>query len=115
MIQSLIWYTTSFMNRQRYMLVFADATRRETTIFAAIRNNDRITNTAEMSIADQIRMASKTALTKLYSLSIEEKDIQINETKPEFDGDYTLVLFSFIKQVKRSPEQLGKKIEQTDL
>ena len=63
-----------------------------------------------MSIADQIRMASKTALEKLYSLSIEEKEIQINETKPEFEGDYTLVLFSFIKQLKKSPEQLGKEI-----
>ena len=63
-----------------------------------------------MSIADQIRMASKTALEKLYSLSIEEKDIQINETKPEFEGDYTLVHFSFIKQLKKSPEQLGKEI-----
>ena len=63
-----------------------------------------------MNIADQIRMASKTALEKLYSLSIEEKGIQINETKPEFEGDYTLVLFSFIKQLKKSPEQLGKEI-----
>jgi arginyl-tRNA synthetase len=63
-----------------------------------------------MSIADQIRMASKTALEKLYSLSLEEKEIQINETKPEFEGDYTLVLFSFIKQLKKSPEQLGKEI-----
>src|SRR5688572_30961392 len=63
-----------------------------------------------MSLADQIRMASKTALEKLYSLAIEEKDIQINETKPEFEGDYTLVLFSFIKQLKKSPEQLGKEI-----
>ena len=91
------------------MLVFADATRRETTIFASIVNNNRITN-IQMSIADQIRMASKTALEKLYSLAIEEKDIQINETKPEFEGDYTLVLFSFIKQLKRSPEHLGKEI-----
>ena len=63
-----------------------------------------------MSIADQIRMASKTVLEKLYSLSIEGKDIQINETKPEFEGDYTLVLFSFIKQLKKSPEQLGREI-----
>lgn len=63
-----------------------------------------------MSIADQIRMASKTALEKLYSLSIEEKVIQINETKPEFEGNYTLVLFPFIKQLKKSPEQLGKEI-----
>jgi arginyl-tRNA synthetase len=97
------------MNGQRYRLVFADATRRETTIFASIINNNRITN-SKMSIADQIRLSSKIALEKLYSLAIEEKDIQINETKPEFEGDYTLVLFSFIKQLKRLPEQLGKEI-----
>src|SRR6185503_6705573 len=63
-----------------------------------------------MSIADKIRMVSKTALEKLYSLSIDESNIQINETKPEFDGDYTLVLFSFIKQLRKSPDQLGKEI-----
>ena len=32
------------MNLQRYRLLFADATRRETTIFAGITNNNRITN-----------------------------------------------------------------------
>src|SRR6478735_8138283 len=63
-----------------------------------------------MSIAEQIRKASKNTLQELYSLTIDEKDIQINETKPEFEGDYTLVLFSFIKQLKKSPEQLGKEI-----
>ena len=40
-----------------------------------------------MSIAEQIRMASKKTLQELYSLTIDEKDIQINETKPEFEGD----------------------------
>ena len=63
-----------------------------------------------MNIAEQIRVASKNTLEKLYSLTIDEKNIQINETKPEFEGDYTLVLFSFIKQLKKSPEQLGKEI-----
>jgi len=63
-----------------------------------------------MNIAEQIRAASKNTLGDLYSLTIDEKDIQINETKPEFDGDYTFVLFSFIKQLKKSPEQLGKEI-----
>jgi arginyl-tRNA synthetase len=63
-----------------------------------------------MSIAEQIRKASKATLEKLYSLSIDDKNIQINETKPEFEGDYTLVLFSFLKQLKKSPEQLGKEI-----
>lgn len=63
-----------------------------------------------MNVAEQIRMASKKTLKDLYSLTIDEKIIQINETKPEFEGDYTLVLFSFIKQLKKSPEQLGKEI-----
>src|SRR6187200_1500963 len=63
-----------------------------------------------MSIAEQIRAASKNTLEKVYGLTIDEKNIQINETKPEFEGDYTLVLFSFIKQLKKSPEQLGKEI-----
>ena len=40
-------------------------------------------------------------------LSIFRTDLTVNETKPEFEGDYTLVLFSFVKQLKKSPEQLG--------
>ncbi|HEX6845696.1 MAG TPA: arginine--tRNA ligase [Chitinophagaceae bacterium] len=63
-----------------------------------------------MNTAERIRLASKNTLEQLYGLTIEEKNIQINETKPEFEGDYTLVLFSFIKQLKKSPEQLGNEI-----
>ena len=63
-----------------------------------------------MNIAEQIRAASKNTLENIYGLTIDEKNIQINETKTEFEGDYTLVLFSFIKQLKKSPEQLGKEI-----
>ena len=28
----------------------------------------------------------------------------------EFEGDYTLVLFSFLKQLKKTPEHLGNEI-----
>jgi arginyl-tRNA synthetase len=63
-----------------------------------------------MSIADQIKQVSKQAIEKLYGIIPSEKDMQLNETKPEFEGDYTLVLFSFIKQLKKPPEQLGKEI-----
>src|SRR5262245_17432906 len=63
-----------------------------------------------MNISEQIRLASKATLERLYGLVIDEKTIQINETKPEFEGDYTLVLFSFVKQLKKSPEQLGKEM-----
>ncbi len=61
-----------------------------------------------MSITEKIRSASKIALEELYGLATD--NVQINETKPEFEGDYTLVLFPFIKQLKKTPEQLGKEI-----
>ena len=63
-----------------------------------------------MGTAELIRKISKEALEELYRLVIAEKDIQVNETKPEFEGDYTLVLFPFVKQLKKSPEALGKEI-----
>ncbi|MBL7747082.1 MAG: arginine--tRNA ligase, partial [Chitinophagaceae bacterium] len=46
----------------------------------------------------------------LYNQDFAASDLTINITKPEFEGDYTLVLFSFVKQLKRSPEQLGAEI-----
>ncbi|HLF45235.1 MAG TPA: arginine--tRNA ligase, partial [Chitinophagaceae bacterium] len=63
-----------------------------------------------MNVEDQLRQAAKKAIEKLYSFPITDQDIQINDTHPEFEGDYTLVLFTFIKRLKKSPEQLGKEI-----
>lgn len=39
-----------------------------------------------------------------------EDQMVINETKPEFEGDYTLVLFPFVKILRTDPASLGKKI-----
>ena len=50
------------------------------------------------------------ALQDLYGQDFQESDLTINSTKPEFEGDYTLVLFSFVKQLKKSPELLGNEI-----
>ncbi len=50
------------------------------------------------------------ALTFLYYIAIEESAVTINETKPEFEGDYTIVLFAFTKQVRKSPDVMGKEI-----
>jgi arginyl-tRNA synthetase len=86
--------------------------REETTIFVCppLQLRRRVDNIYIMNIVEQIKQASKETIEKLYGLSLAEKDIQVNDTKPEFEGDYTLVLFSFIKQLKKSPEQLGNEI-----
>lgn len=50
------------------------------------------------------------AIEHLYAIPVVREDILLNETKPEFEGDYTLVLFSLVKKLKRAPEQLGVAI-----
>lgn len=49
-------------------------------------------------------------LNKLYGIETKASDIQVTETKPEFEGDYTVVLFSWVKQLKKSPDALGNEL-----
>lgn len=63
-----------------------------------------------MSIVNELKPVIAKAIRELYQLDISEGGLTINITKPEFEGDYTLVLFSFVKQFKKSPEQLGAEI-----
>jgi arginyl-tRNA synthetase len=50
------------------------------------------------------------ALNALFQTTFTEKDFQVNTTKPEFKGDYTIVLFSLIKPLKLSPDALGNQL-----
>lgn len=63
-----------------------------------------------MGIVKQVKPLIVKALKDLYGHDSQEADLTINITKPEFEGDYTLVLFSFVKVLKKSPEQLGNEI-----
>jgi len=63
-----------------------------------------------MSIQQQIQQAAIKALENLYGKTFTAKDFQINKTKPEFEGDYTIVLFSLLKQLGKSPDALGNEL-----
>ena len=63
-----------------------------------------------MSIVLEIKAKVAIVLKELYGYEATQTELTINSTKPEFEGDYTLVLFSFVKQLKKSPEQLGNEI-----
>jgi arginyl-tRNA synthetase len=63
-----------------------------------------------MTFTTAIKSAAIDGLNQLYSTIFTEKDFQINETKPEFTGDYTIVLFAITKTLKKSPEVLGKEL-----
>ncbi len=69
-----------------------------------------------MSILHILQVKTIEKLELLYGRPFTENDFQVNQTKPEFEGDYTVVLFSLIKSLQLSPEiignQLGEKITQ---
>lgn len=63
-----------------------------------------------MELISLIRTAASEALQREYQFTLPAADILVNETKPEFEGDYTVVLFSFVKQLKKKPEELGDQL-----
>lgn len=63
-----------------------------------------------MAFTHLIQAAIIKSLEELYGQQFSEKDFQLNETKPEFEGDYTVVLFSLVKNLKISPEVLAKNL-----
>ena len=65
-----------------------------------------------MSVVLQIKEVTANAINRLYGIDLQPNDILVNATKPEFDGDYTVVLFAFIKQLKKSPDALGQELGQ---
>src|SRR6476469_7056482 len=63
-----------------------------------------------MSVVSQIKTVTAQAISKIYGVALQPLDILVNATKPEFEGDYTVVLFAFVKQLKKSPDALGQEL-----
>jgi arginyl-tRNA synthetase len=63
-----------------------------------------------MAITTQLKQAASKALAALYQYDLAPDNILINQTKPEFEGDYTIVLFAFVKHLKKSPDALGQEM-----
>jgi arginyl-tRNA synthetase len=61
-------------------------------------------------IVTKIRESVKRALESLYGEQAAGSNFQINQTKPEFEGDYTVVLFSLVKSLKKDPDTLGAEL-----
>ncbi len=63
-----------------------------------------------MGIQQQIQAVVIESLQKLYNKQFSAIDFQINKTKSEFDGDYTVVMFSLLKPLGKSPDALGNEL-----
>jgi len=72
-----------------------------------------ISGKMDMDIISQIRAATRQVLQEQFSLAPEAGEVPVNETRPEFEGDYTVVLFSFLKPLKKLTDALGKPLHYT--
>ena len=65
-----------------------------------------------MNIGTQIIASTQEAVASLYGQQVPEKMIQLQNTRSEFEGHLTLVVFPFLKISKKSPEQTAQDIGQ---
>jgi len=70
----------------------------------------QISKQLEMNLEHTIQQLVEQALQQLYGLEIGQNPLQVQKTRKEFEGDMTVVLFPFIKLLRKSPEQIGKEI-----
>jgi arginyl-tRNA synthetase len=63
-----------------------------------------------MNIETLLQQGIGQALDNLYSISVEPSQVQLQGTKKEFAGDFTLVVFPFVKQARKAPEAVANEI-----
>ena len=60
----------------------------------------------EQILTEQVIAAVKA----LYDIDATEQQVQLQKTRPEFEGDITLVVFPFVKAARKAPAQVATEI-----
>ncbi len=63
-----------------------------------------------MSLEQHIQVLVKDAVKALYGVDAEDSQIQLQKTRPEFEGNITLVVFPFVKLARKAPAQVAAEI-----
>lgn len=63
-----------------------------------------------MSIESLLTSKIIEAVKQCYGVEVEAKDVQLQETRKEFAGDLTVVVFPFTRCSKKSPEETAKEL-----
>lgn len=63
-----------------------------------------------MDIQQQLKQTISTAFQELFDHRLDPESLSLQATRKEFSGDYTFVLFPFLKITKCAPEASGEKI-----
>ncbi len=63
-----------------------------------------------MSLEQQLSVLVKSAVKALYDVDATDEQIQLQKTRPEFEGNITLVVFPFVKLARKAPAQVAAEI-----
>ena len=63
-----------------------------------------------MTLEQHISSLAKSAVKALYNVDAEDSQIQLQKTRPEFEGNITLVVFPFVKLARKAPAQVAEEI-----
>ncbi len=65
-----------------------------------------------MNLVAQIKNATADALKALFPEigEVDAQSVTVSETKPDFEGDYTVVLFPYVKTLRQKPDAIGTQI-----
>ena len=58
----------------------------------------------------QLQQAIAESLSTLYGIEAKAENVVLQATKKEFVGDFTLVVFPYVKQARKSPEMVANEI-----
>jgi arginyl-tRNA synthetase len=78
-------------------------TLNSTSIIFAVKNNN-------MNITSHLSSRIALTLNELYGTRFSETDLPLQITRNEFEGDYTLVVFPYLRLSGKSPEQTASEI-----
>jgi arginyl-tRNA synthetase len=63
-----------------------------------------------MIFEQELATITNEALKELFNFEPDESLLTYTQTRKEFDGDFTIVVFPFVRQSKKSPEETGRLI-----
>ena len=63
-----------------------------------------------MTLEQQLTQLTKAAVKALYDFDAADAQIQLQKTRPEFEGNITLVVFPFVKIARKAPAQVASEI-----
>ena len=63
-----------------------------------------------MTLENILSQQVKAAVQQLYGIEAADSMIQLQKTRPEFEGNITLVVFPFVKAARKAPAQVASEI-----